>query len=296
MKSISIRRPGISVQHVLFLAIVMWSRGIPICPGQSLNDSAVLKHRLSLLPYQERMLQTTSNGVTQIHVAIGSWNTWIPQAGVLLPIEEQAQAKDLTIKIFNEQSSIRMVLFSESKEEDQPANPLAVLARYGLTSDRYRLIFHLIDLPTSSVLTTVDVTGSTLDATIRDAAVGIDRALTRLPWHARVIDVVDGLAVLDRGRLDGLRAGQNLKAHRVAPEKIKSTKDPELLLFAGSTELGMCRIEEVSGNYAKARLKDRAAAFQQDDRVVLPEIVLEDRQPRSRARSVWDSLYDAGEN
>ena len=267
----------------------------------SMFQSNVLRHRIQIVAVSPDKKER--EGVDSFILKTDGWRALLLHEGVSINQEEWANALDL-FKIEAGKSSVfRLVNIGidrakkEGAEQDdcseRTSQPLFILARFGVGTVGNRVFINLIDGSTGNTILTADHFGASMQQAIRKALVGMEEEVALMTWRCRVVGQGKNAMIIDRGRLDGLRRGQQLIGYAMdANAKQKAGMDPELMIMQFGTRKGLYEISEEGQEFCKATPVANAPLLSTGDILELPSVKIPDRQRDTRDRRVWDKIYN----
>ncbi len=251
----------------------------------------VLRHRLAVVALPSSGGPT--NQANTILVKSEAWQALLLNEGITITPDEWATAVDLTKATLGKSDTFRVVEMSVAGGAAENAPGLVLLARYGVGLNGTRAFFRLVEANSGTLLTSADATATAMKDAIEMALSKIQSEAALLPWRCHVVGVNGDLMVIDRGRLDGLRAGDEFIGYSLdkAPENAMALPDEQRIMQYGK-RTGIYRVVEDGQVFSKAQATENAVALQAGDILELPEIRMRDRGRNLRGRRAWDNLYE----
>lgn len=281
----------------------MWcglAAGMVACgvAGQLLAEDAasplsqpVLRHRVAVVALPPSGGPT--NQANTILVKSEAWQALLLNEGVTITADEWATAVDLTKATLGESDTFRVVEMTGAGDAVENAPGLVLLARYGVGLNGTRAFFRLVEAKSGTLLTSADATATAMKIAIEKALSKIQSEAALMPWRCHVVGVNGDLMVIDRGRLDGIRAGQEFIGYSLDKAATNATALPdEQRIMQYGKRTGTYKVVEEGQVFSKAQATENAVALKAGDILELPEIRMKDRGRESRGKRVWDNLYE----
>lgn len=254
----------------------------------------VLRHRVAVIALPPSGGST--NQPNTILVKSEAWQALLLNEGITITPDEWATAVDLTKAALGESDTFRVVEMPGAGDASENAPGFVLLARYGVGLNGTRAFFRLVEAKSGTLLTSADATATAMKTAIENALTKIQSEAALMPWRCHVVGVNGDLMVIDRGRLDGIRAGQEFVGYSLdkAATNAAAVPDEQRIMQYGK-RTGIYKVVEEGQVFSKAQAKEDAVALKAGDVLELPEIRIKDRERGTRGRRVWDKLYEQDE-
>jgi hypothetical protein len=254
-------------------------------------NQPILRHRVAVIALPPSGGST--NQPNTILVKSEAWQALLLNEGITTTPDEWATAVDLTKAVLGESDTFRVVEMSGASDNADNAPGFVLLARYGVGLNGTRAFFRLVEGKSGTLLTSADATAPAMKTAIENALSKIQSKAALMPWRCHVVGVNGDLMVIDRGRLDGIRAGQEFVGYSLdkAATNTAAVPDEQRIMQYGK-RTGIYKVVEEGQVFSKAEAKGNAVALKAGDILELPEIHMKDRGRESRGKRVWDNLYE----
>jgi len=251
----------------------------------------VLQHRVAVVALPPS--GGTTNQANTILVKSEAWQALLLNEGVTITPDEWATAVDLTKATLGQSDTFRVVEMPGAGDAAENAPGLVLLARYGVGLNGTRAFFRLVEAKSGTLLTSADATAAAMKTAIEKALSKIQSEVALLPWRCHVVGVNGDVMVIDRGRLDGIRVGQEFVGYSLdkAATNAMALPDEQRIMQYGK-RTGSYKVVEEGQLFSKAQAKEDAVTLKAGDILELPEIRMKDRGRESRGKRAWDNLYD----
>lgn len=272
--------------------ILMWCTGSIAVAGEKAAtlSAPILRHRVAVVAMPPNTDQ--ANQPNTVLVKSDAWNALLLKEGVMIKEDEWAIAVDLTKAVMTESNAFRVVEMpmAGTKSENEPVNVL--LAKYGTGLNGKRVFFRLVEAKSGTVLASSEAIAASMKEAVEDALSKLQREVNLLPWRCHVVGLSGELMVIDRGRLDGIRTGQEFTGFSVDNAGAADAALPEeqrIMQYGKKT--GNYKVVEEGQDFSKVQGVDKAPLLKKGDILAMPDIRLKDRTRESRGKRLWDEVY-----
>ncbi|MCX6983596.1 MAG: hypothetical protein NT118_02435 [Lentisphaerae bacterium] len=143
------------------------------------------------------------------------------------------------------------------------------------------------------VLSTADAAAGKFEDSIPKALKKIEDDVALFAWRCRVIETAVTRNIINRGRLDGVRSGDEFQGYKIDSQgKQNDTMPEELLIMKSGVKTGKYKVVEEGQQFSKVEPVGDAPLLSAGDFLEQPDIWLKDRNRESRGRRTWDKIYD----
>lgn len=260
-----------------------------------------LKHRVSFVAIPSAT-GTATDAAPAFIVKSESWKALSLLEGVVISGDDWATASDLTRATLAKSDLFRVVevpkTWSGVVEPLKPGKAvegmpsMLLLARYGIGANGKTAYFTLVDPFSGGTVKQAQATAADMREAVDKALAELEREAAMRAWRCRVIGVKDKQMVIDRGRLDGLRAGQQFLGYKIEAAADAPALAEEAWLMMHGKRTGSYKLVEEGQEFSKVEGVESAPVLAAGDILEIPEIVLKDRGKASRGTRTWDKIYE----
>ena len=167
-----------------------------------------------------------------------------------------------------------------------------MLAKFGVGAQGRGIFIYLIDRISGATVFTSESWEPSMKEAIKKAVSELGEKISVLAWRCLVTDRTDHAMIIDRGRLDGVRKNQTFVGYSLSQKQIETSLiDMEFQLMRHGTRTGVYVVTEEGQEFSKVAPVDNAPMLGADDILEIPAIALQDREPNTRGRKLWDKIY-----
>jgi hypothetical protein len=266
--------------------------------GAGSTGAAVLKHPVAVVAVPAG---GSSMQIPAFIEKLEIWKNMKTEEGVALPVEEWATTLDLLKEKLADSNVIRvMELPAADMIKSRIAMPdYLLMAKFGTTPDGGKRIFlRLADPCSGAVLSSSSASGGKFEEAIAKAMKNIENDAAMCAWRCRVSEVSGTTMIINRGRIDGVRNGDTFQGWKITADKDAATSamPDELVLMKYGKKTGQYKVIEEGKLFSKVEPVGDAQVLATGDVLEQPEIWLKDKKRESRAKRVWDKIYDKKNN
>lgn len=259
--------------------------------GAGATSAPVLKHPVAVIavPAGGNSMQVPAF-IEKLEI----WKNMKTDAGVALPVEEWATTLDLLKQQISDSNVLRVMEMPADNNKNSMPDYL-LMAKFGTTPEGGKRVFlRLADPISGAVYSSASGAGLKFDEAIRQAMKTVENDAATCAWRCRIAEVSgNNTMIINRGRIDGVRNGDSFQGWKIAPEGNANPAMPiELLLMKHGQKAGQYRVVEEGRLFSKVEPVGEAPMLNPGDVLEQPEIWLKDKKRESRAKRVWDKIYD----
>ena len=251
----------------------------------------VLRHRVAVVAVPPA--GTSTNQPNTLLLKSEAWKALLLDEALTITPDEWATAVDLTKAVVGASDTFRVVELPTRAGSGASAPGLALIARYGIGLKGKRVFFRLVEADTGTLLKSADATAAEMKTAIEDALSKIQGEADLLAWRCHVVGLNGDLMVIDRGRIDGVRDGNEFVGYSMAKAATNAPglSDEQRIMQYGK-RAGTYKVVEEGKAFSKVEPVGDAAGLKAGDILELPEIRLNDRGQKSRGKSFWNRVYE----
>jgi len=251
----------------------------------------VLRHRVAVLAAPPT--GTSTNQPNTLLVESEAWKALLLDEALTITPDEWATAVDLTKGVVGASDTFRVIEMPGAGKSGGSGSGLVLIARYGVGLNGKRVFFRLVEADSGSLLRSADATAAEMKTAIEDALSQIQGEANLLAWRCHVVGLNGDLMVIDRGRLDSVRSGNEFIGYSMAKAATNAPglSDEQRIMQYGK-RAGTYKVVEEGKAFSKVEPVGDAAVLKDGDILELPEIRLKDRRRESRGKGLWDRVYE----
>lgn len=284
----------VSLFVFMFTFLLLPLSGQDYNSGAGSGSAAVLKHPVAVIAVP------AGGNAMQIPAFIEKleiWKNMKTEEGVALPVEEWATTIDLLKQKIADSNAIRVMELPASAENSKTRIAMPdylLMAKFGTTPDGGKRVFlRLADPCSGAVVSSSSAFGAKFEDAIDKAMRTIENDAAMCAWRCRISEVSGNAMIINRGRIDGVRAGDTFQGWKITSDsKIDITVPDELLLMKYGQKTGKYKVIEEGKLFSKVEAVGDAPLLAAGDVLEQPDIWLKDKKRESRAKRVWDKIYD----
>jgi hypothetical protein len=169
-----------------------------------------------------------------------------------------------------------------------------LIAVFGTGNEGRKVFLRLVEPCTGNVLSTADAVAGKFEESIPKALKKIEDDVALFAWRCRVIETAGARNIINRGRLDGVRNGDEFQGYKIDPGQGKQNvmMPEELLIMKSGVKSGKYKVVEEGQQFSKVEPVGGAPLLSAGDFLEQPDIWLKDRKRESRGKRTWDKIYD----
>jgi len=260
-----------------------------------LGGMLILKHRVAVMSLSEL---SKDKEKAALLLKTPDPLTYFSNEGVVMELDDWASVVDLTKGELSKSDYIRVVEIPRTlskKEIDSESNDhpeSIVLVSYGITEKRKTMFIRLLEVSSGQTVFSTETEGHEMRIAVQNGLSKLENWLLTQAWRCRVIGDRESEAIINRGRLDGLRKGIKLIGYSIRGVPRENKESDEAILLKYGTLVGTYIVTEVRNNFAKVKAAEGKGTLREGDILEMPEVRFIDPAVKTRGNRLWDKIYE----